>query len=200
MLKSFNISDIDDGETLGIGVVNDRDSPYYGRIPIPTLLDAQIDELWMEMIERRRKHVLSQLTNMIYDRNKRENWYGVFLTTLILMLNLEAIFQNQHRQKGRYGTVSSITLFYLILLNQSQNATQEDMISSWEQGAKNLLWHFRLIFHGEVPLQMNWNEIGQQVLFVDSQAQQFLTDLKKILLEHGNFFHAQSCFFANDPD
>jgi hypothetical protein len=96
--KSFNITG---HETLGIAPVDDIASPYHGRIPIPPLLDAQIDQIWMGMMMKLRKKVLSELRAKIMSRDKKL-WYEIFLTILVLLVNLEFMYQNQNRQLQRY--------------------------------------------------------------------------------------------------
>lgn len=99
-MKSFNITG---PETLGIPQVEDPDSPYYGRIPIPPFLDGQLDHLWMGKTNGKRKALLSQLNKLIKNKTKRkENWFMIFLSILILLSNLELIYQNQHQQRERY--------------------------------------------------------------------------------------------------
>ena len=96
--KSFNLMG---SETLGISEVQDQSSPYYGRIPIPPLLDAQIDFLWMAMMDKLKKPVLAELKRKMMGR-KREHWYEIFIVTLILLANLEFVYENQNRQLERY--------------------------------------------------------------------------------------------------
>lgn len=100
-MRSFNITG---PQTLGIDPVEDPESPYCGRIPIPPLLDAQLDHLWIGKMFVTRKTMLSQLKAMIMDKTKRrQDWYKIFLTILVLLSNLETIYQNQYQQKQRYG-------------------------------------------------------------------------------------------------
>jgi len=106
-MRSFNITG---SETLGINRVDDPESPYCGRIPIPPLLDAQLDHLWMGKMNGTRKSMFSQLKSMIMDKAKRrQNWYMIFLTILILLSNLEMIYQNQYQQRIRYGKTVSLS-------------------------------------------------------------------------------------------
>lgn len=82
-------------------------SPYHGRIPIPPLLDAQIDQLWMDKMKLQQKAVFSMLKKMMTSRRK-QNWFMIFLIIMVLLSNLEFIYQNQKKQINRYGkTVSS---------------------------------------------------------------------------------------------
>ena len=100
LCKSFNLSGT---ESLEVSDVDDPTSPYYGRKPIPPLLDAQIDEIWMEKLAKIRKKVLGDLKKHVLERTKtRSNWYLIFLTVFLLLLNLEFLYQNQNRQLERY--------------------------------------------------------------------------------------------------
>ena len=97
--KSFNITG---SESLEISQVMDTTSPYYQRVPIPPILDFQIDWLWMRKMNELRRTLVSQLKELIMKR-ERSNWYTIFLTIIVLLSNLEFIYQHQHRQMERYG-------------------------------------------------------------------------------------------------
>ena len=106
--KSFNIYGM---TTLGIGREQDPECPYYNRIPIPPLLDAQIDSLWMAKMAALRTRVLKDLRAKIAQRGQK-HWLEIFLTILILIFNLEFIYQNQHEQTKHYQhTVSTSIQF-----------------------------------------------------------------------------------------
>ena len=96
--KSFNICG---PETLGIRQETDPDCPYYKRRPLPPFLDAQIDALLMDKMENLKKFVLSELRRMIAGQG-RKHWFKIYLIMVILLLNLESVYQNQRRQIQRY--------------------------------------------------------------------------------------------------
>ena len=96
----------------------DPHSRYYGRVLIPTVLDAQLDEIWMSKMSCLSKQTLKNLEKMIRsEKSRRENWYRIFLTMLILLYNIEAVYQSQHQQREIYQTYvrclssSSIVVF-----------------------------------------------------------------------------------------
>lgn len=100
--KSFNIF----GEqTLGIRREQDPDCPYYNRIPIPTLLDAQLDCLLMDKMTVLRKKVLSALRCTITGQG-RKHLPKIYLLISVLLFNLESVDRNQRRQIKRYQAVS----------------------------------------------------------------------------------------------
>ena len=102
--KSFNI--VKGHEALRLVPVLDPSSPLHGRIPIPPMLDAQIDSILMEKMKSRQRHGLSKLKNMMMSHSK-EHWFMIFLTLIVLLSNLEFLYQNQTEQIKRYGTTVS---------------------------------------------------------------------------------------------
>lgn len=103
--KSFNIYG---QETLGIRPERDPACPYYNRIPIPPLLDAQIDFLLMKKMGDLKRKVLSELRRMIAGQG-RKHWYKIYLIMSILLFNLEGVYKNQERQIERYQEFVSCT-------------------------------------------------------------------------------------------
>ena len=105
--KSFNI--LSGHEALGLGPVADPSSPLHGRIPIPPMLDAQMDSILMGFMKSRQRHGLSKLKALMMSHSK-ENWFMIFLTIIVLLSNLEFLFEHQMEQKRRYGTTVSSLL------------------------------------------------------------------------------------------
>ena len=117
--KSFNFYGVN---TLGIPQEQDPDCPYYKRIPIPPLLDAQIDSLWMRKMAELRKKVLTSLRAMIVKRGRRQQWLKIFLTIQVLLFNLEFIYQNQNDQTKQYRErVCRSIRFYVRFANFSRD-------------------------------------------------------------------------------
>jgi hypothetical protein len=109
MSKSFNITG---SESLGIPRDTDPTSPYYQRIPIPPVLDFQIDRACMHNMHELRRNVVSHLKKMTM-KYERENWYTIFLTIMMLLSNLEFLYQHQHQQMLRHcGPVSISSQFF----------------------------------------------------------------------------------------
>ena len=105
--KSFNI--LSGHEALGLGPIADPISPLHGRIPIPPMLDAQMDSILMGFMKSRQRHGLSKLKALMMSHSK-ENWFMIFLTIIVLLSNLEFLFEHQMEQKRRYGTTVSSLL------------------------------------------------------------------------------------------
>jgi hypothetical protein len=116
--RSFGITG---QERLGIAEVTDVQSPYFGRVPVPPILDAQIDELWRAHMIRSKKALLSKLKASIFAR-RRDAWLEIFLTIFILLSNIEFCYRQKCGQLRRHvsavGDYSFRTArFPLILLS-----------------------------------------------------------------------------------
>ncbi len=98
--RSFGISG---SETLGIEEVKDCRSPYFGRVPIPPMLNSQLDTLWRSMLKAESKSVLKALKQAIM-RHTREEWLFNFLTMFILVQNIEFSYQHQCAQLRKIQT------------------------------------------------------------------------------------------------
>ena len=106
--KSFNVVSGPEAFKLApIGNPSPNPSfPFHERIPIPRMLDCQLDSILMEAMKHRQKHGLSKLKAIMMSHS-RENWLMIFLTVLVLLSNLEFLYENQNKQKERYGTTVS---------------------------------------------------------------------------------------------
>jgi len=96
--RSFGLAG---SELLGIVQDTDLESPWFGRVPVPPMLDAQLDELWRGMMMRRQKRLLSMLKGNIINR-RRESWLKTFLTTFVILSILEVSYQQKKIQLLRH--------------------------------------------------------------------------------------------------
>ena len=101
MSKSFRLTG---KETLGISRVTDESSPYVNTIPIPPMLDGQLDRIWMDKSRSLKKQLLRNLDSRMSDtKNKTRNWLEIFLTIFVLIFNLEFLYKNSKVQVERYS-------------------------------------------------------------------------------------------------
>jgi hypothetical protein len=82
-------------ETLGIAKVEDTRFPIYGQVPVPSVLDFQIDTIAIHLMLKLIKSVVSRLKKIIYGRRNKEKWYEVYLTCFILLGCLEKVYSLQ---------------------------------------------------------------------------------------------------------
>ena len=102
--KSFGICG---PETLGIPFAHDPYSPYYGRTPIPPILDAQLDQIWREIMIKLKKQALARLKPKVL-QHKPEDWLETFLSVFILLDNIEFSYRHQRAQLQRQQKTVSI--------------------------------------------------------------------------------------------
>lgn len=107
--KSFGICG---SEYLDIELVNDPVSPYYGRRPVPPMLDAQMDRQWMTFMSKKKKTVLTELKKKIF-KQKREDWLEIFLSIFILLSNLEFCYRHQCKKLKREKDAVSLGILFI---------------------------------------------------------------------------------------
>lgn len=113
--KSFGIAG---AEKLDIDESTDPWSPYFGRVPIPPLLDAQLDKLWRDMMDKEKKAVLRELRPKVL-HHKLKDWLECFLVMFLLLLNVEFSYRHQTKQlamhKNAVSTGSEFQSLRLVL-------------------------------------------------------------------------------------
>jgi len=83
-------------DTLGISPVNNEKFAMHGKVPIPISLDHQLDTLTIRYAERNLKPIVTGLKALIFSRkDKREVWYEIFLTMMVLLSTLESVFAQE---------------------------------------------------------------------------------------------------------
>ena len=100
--------EIYNGEQLGIPVILDKETKYFGQRPLPKYINHQLDIILNNfIIERHRKVVLARLKSIVFGRNAISAWYEVYLTIYVLLEVLECAYQHQISECAQYqGMVS----------------------------------------------------------------------------------------------
>ncbi|CAG9936222.1 unnamed protein product [Clonostachys rosea f. rosea IK726] len=104
--KRFAVIIVGD-ETLGIAKVEDTRFPIYGQVPVPSVLDFQIDTIAIHLMLKLIKSVVSRLKKIIYGRRNKEKWYEVYLTCFILLGCLEKVYSLQLGYMGMGDAMTS---------------------------------------------------------------------------------------------
>jgi hypothetical protein len=80
-------------ETLEISRVEDKRFPIiYDQIPVPSILDFQIDTLAIKLMHESLKRVIKRLKIVIFTEKR---WYEAYLTIFVLLNTLMAVFKHQ---------------------------------------------------------------------------------------------------------
>jgi hypothetical protein len=100
--KSFEIVGDD---TLGMpqDIINDRDNPLHGKIPLPPVMGAQIDSVIIHQIQPLlRRKALDSLQKMTQEK-KQKTWLTTYLVTFILLHNIALITKHDADYAKKHG-------------------------------------------------------------------------------------------------
>ncbi len=75
-------------ERLGMGIVDRWESPLYGSIPVPRVLQNQLDHLLEAEVVKTEQHLLKTLQKVIRASN-RSAWVIIFLAIAIILHVME---------------------------------------------------------------------------------------------------------------
>lgn len=78
-------------ETLGVSPVSDATSPHNGRIPIPPIMDTQLDQIVIQSIlTPLRLKVVRKFEELITPA-KPDTWWEVYLSAFIMLNHIERL-------------------------------------------------------------------------------------------------------------
>uniref|UniRef100_A0A8H7N406 Uncharacterized protein n=1 Tax=Bionectria ochroleuca TaxID=29856 RepID=A0A8H7N406_BIOOC len=168
-------------ETLGIAKVEDTRFPIYGQVPVPSVLDFQIDTIAIHLMLKLIKSVVSRLKKIIYGRRNKEKWYEVYLTCFILLGCLEKVYSLQLGYMGMGDAMDKDVVMHVNYISRS-------MMEEWQYSAENLIFHFRCILRGMDPFSFDWEgpheRIGEAATTnLDGQAILYLRRVTSLLKE-----------------
>jgi hypothetical protein len=103
--KTFGIRGCED---LGIATQDHALSPYRGRKPVPVMVDREMFLIWLELMTKKRKSLLSELKRKIMQR-RRELWFEIFLAIFVLMSNLEFCYHHQVRKLKMHKKAAEVS-------------------------------------------------------------------------------------------
>nr|RBQ88733.1 hypothetical protein FVER53263_06550 [Fusarium verticillioides] len=160
--------------TLGQIPVQDLECPRSGTIPIPPIMDTQMDHLVIKNIMTPlRQKILAGLQKKIME-NKRENWYEIYLTTFVLLSNMERQFAqvlyiiDWYGMESRFGT-------------RGNSSVSESFIHS----CKTLLAFFHFAGGSHKPLALDWKSSKAPLGIMTQQQTEYLDKTQKQINREG---------------
>ncbi|KAI0199892.1 hypothetical protein F4808DRAFT_194952 [Astrocystis sublimbata] len=162
-------------ERLGIDPLDDEGSPTHGQVPVPSVLDFQIDTTAIKVMRETQKKCVKALKSIMFNKQSKKQWYQIYLAVFVLLQTL--------------GTVTMLQYSYNKWNEDMQDNTTKrvdyitrQMVDKWNQSAENLLMHFCFVVRGTTPLQFDWaadlktidNDVKTDM---DSQAFQYMAKL-----------------------
>ncbi|KAG4277151.1 hypothetical protein FPRO04_07449 [Fusarium proliferatum] len=160
--------------TLGQIPVQDLECPRSGTIPIPPIMDTQMDHLVIKNIMTPlRQRILAGLQTKIMEK-KRENWYEIYLTTFVLLSNMERQFAqvlyiiDWYGMESRFGT-------------RGNSSVSESFIHS----CKTLLAFFHYAGGSHKPLALDWKGPKAPLGIMTQQQAEYLDKTQKQIDREG---------------
>ncbi|KAK0389226.1 hypothetical protein NLU13_2801 [Sarocladium strictum] len=125
-------------------VAEEPEPPFFfeGNL-LPPQLTYQIQMLIAMGQTKLQKDVIRSLKQLIFSKQRQENWYTVFLITFVLLSSIELMHYNQTT--------------YLHYKRQNSDTNRENvsfvtnhMLTEWEKSADNLAAHYRFVMNGHL--------------------------------------------------
>lgn len=166
-------------ETLGMTYDTNPSCPYSDRIPVPPIVDLQIDLVVInELLKPELKTILKMLKTMLESGKPWTNWFEIYLAYFILLNNVEltmahdAWFVKRNNLPVCVHLCSSLML-ELTSLKLQRRYSNKALVDTITQGATTLLTCFHYAHQGYAPFSnedlehtQNWTESEKDYLHV----------------------------------
>ncbi|KAK4169918.1 hypothetical protein QBC43DRAFT_306835 [Cladorrhinum sp. PSN259] len=129
-------------DTLGVERITNPENPHYNKIPIPPIMDTQLDQIVI-------KHILKPLRQRVIDKfqalvapAKPEAWFEIYLATFVMLNHIERLAKHSvfhartHSMPTKYSNVKFLEATF--------------------HTAKVILSRFHFVCNGSVPLKCDW--------------------------------------------
>ncbi|KAL2020429.1 hypothetical protein VTK56DRAFT_8395 [Thermocarpiscus australiensis] len=129
-------------DTLDVMPVSDPGSPHYGKIPVPPIMDTQLDQIVIQLVLKPlRARVIQKLEQLITPA-KPEMWFEIYLSAFILLNHIERLAKHSvvHAETHCMPTKYSNT----------------DFLEGAFHTAKCILARFHFVCNGSAPLRLDW--------------------------------------------
>ncbi|KAF8545247.1 hypothetical protein BDD12DRAFT_161379 [Trichophaea hybrida] len=115
-------------DTLGLKPIVEEDAHDLGLIPIPPMLDYQLDTIAIRWMEKTMATMLKKLWKTLISHDSN-SWFDVFLVIFILLNNLEYVYGAQLQYIQEHGA--------------QIRETSREMLDRWEWTAQHLIFVFK---------------------------------------------------------
>jgi len=114
-------------ETLNMARDENPNCPYHDRIPVPPIVDLQIDLITInDLLQPELKKILKTVKKMLEASDPWNNWFEIYLAYFILLHNVEltmahdAWFVKRNNLKVRLIFIPTSCVFNLISMHTSR--------------------------------------------------------------------------------
>lgn len=131
-----------EGNELGVSRVNLPGTKFHEKIPIPPMMDTQLDQVIIQFVLNNLRGKLIGLFEKNITPAKPETWFETFLASFIMLMHIERLAAHsvRHAETHTMPTKYSNTKFLEMAFNT----------------AKIILSRFHYACNGSVPLRLNW--------------------------------------------
>ncbi|KAL2270893.1 hypothetical protein VTJ83DRAFT_264 [Remersonia thermophila] len=168
--KSFEIVGPD---TLDMpqNIIEDKDNPLHGKIPLPPVMGAQIDSVIIHQIQPRlRRKALEQLQKMTQEK-KQKTWLTTYLVTFILLHNIALITKHDADYARKHG--------------MKTRWAREANVKEYNWGANTLLAYFHYCNKAVYPFSEDCKDQDLQTLAeLDDEGVAFVHTTRKLVAAH----------------
>lgn len=172
--------------TLGMKPIGDSTSKSQEMIPLPRLVNQQLDAYIENRIATLEKELLAELQSHILDRNAYD-WFGIFLTIYVQLSSLEKDIWSLETWEHDFDMLHE-RVRALDLQNPQWGAQNKSFVwplktSPSECISKNvhlanmLVSHFRTVSKGYIPFNLNWD--SKQVVQMAGEEKEAVDYMKK---------------------
>ena len=90
------------GDILGLQYNADERIQIAGRVPIPSVMDYQIDCMAIQYMHRQMELAIHRLSNIVFKKYNIHHWYEFYLSAFLLLYSLETIHHRQVEILARF--------------------------------------------------------------------------------------------------
>ncbi|KAK4251374.1 hypothetical protein C7999DRAFT_10852, partial [Corynascus novoguineensis] len=162
-------------DTLGVSPITDPTSPHKGRIPIPPIMDTQLDQVVIRsVLVPLREKVIRKFESLITPV-KREAWWEVYLSSFIILNHIERLARHSvvhartHTMRSKYSSIPFLEAAF--------------------HTAKCILARFHFICNGSAPLRLDWKSPKvASMAKLDSAQVAFMQRTQALIASKGKLF------------
>ena len=89
-------------DTLGVSQINDPSSPHYGNVPIPPIMDTQLDQIVIQNFLIPLRETVVRKFEQLITPARPEAWWDVYLSAFILLNHIERLARHSVFQARRH--------------------------------------------------------------------------------------------------
>ncbi|KAG7287574.1 hypothetical protein NEMBOFW57_007086 [Staphylotrichum longicolle] len=148
-------------DTLGVSRIQDTSSPHHGKVPIPPIMDTQLDQIVIQHMLNPLRAVVVEKFEQLITPAKPEAWWEVYLSAFILLSHIEHLAKHSadhartHTMPGKYSNIPFLEGVF--------------------HTAKSILARFHFVCNGSAPLRLDWSSPKVAAMAkLDQQQVQFM--------------------------